>query len=135
MSKSEQELDRWQSCPPGTLSRTVRGINARQRDRRRAKFVGAAGGVVVLLFAAVIVGQQFGRGPTPVPNVRGITCAQLQTLLPAYLAGKLEAAVTGQVKTHLDKCPHCRELYKKGKDETALPGQRFSDAPQLAMQF
>ncbi|MDP6557020.1 MAG: hypothetical protein QGG71_20290, partial [Pirellulaceae bacterium] len=60
MNTSEQEQDRWESCPPGTLARTVHGIRARQRDRRRAKIVGLTGGAAVLLLAAAIISQQSG---------------------------------------------------------------------------
>ena len=132
MSTSEQ--DRWESCPPGTLARTVQGIRARQRDRRRAKFVGLTGSVVVLLFAAAIISQQYGQAPPKTPNMGEITCATLQSLLPAYLAEKLDAAETSQVETHLERCPHCRERYEKAKDETVFPGQRLSDSPQLSMR-
>ena len=132
MSTSHDKQDRWESCPPGTLVRTVRVIRARQRDRRRAKILGMTGGVVALLMVAAMVAQQFGRGSATVPEMRKITCASVQSLLPAYIAGKLAAPVAGQVETHLEGCPHCRERYEKAKDETAWPGQPTNEVPQLA---
>ncbi|MDP6468073.1 MAG: zf-HC2 domain-containing protein [Pirellulaceae bacterium] len=134
MNTSEQEQDRWESCPPGTLARTVHGIRARQRDRRRAKIVGLTGGAAVLLLAAAIISQQSGLAPVESPNLGKITCAKVKSLLPAFIAGRLEAAVTGQVESHLDACPHCRERYEKTKDETAFPGHQMSDSSQLAMR-
>ena len=134
MSPSEQEQDRWECCPPGTLARTVHQIRARKRDRRRAKIIGLTGSVVVLLFAAAVISQQFGQAPPNIPNMGAITCATLQSLLPAYIAGQLNAAETGQVDTHLERCRHCRERYEKEKDETVFPGHRSSDSPQVAMR-
>jgi hypothetical protein len=128
------EQDRWESCPQGTLSRTVHEIRARQLYRRRVKIAGLTSSFAALLITVAVISQQLG--PTPVaPTIMGpISCATLRSLLPAYIAQELDTAVTGQVKTHLDRCPHCRDHYKQEKDETVLPGQRTSDSPQLAMR-
>ena len=135
MSRSDQEQDRWESCPSGTLVRTVREIRTRQRERRLVKTAGLTGGVAVLLVAALIIAQPFSQPPVSPPRLGPISCATLQSLLPAYIAGKLEDAQTGQVKTHLERCPHCRERYDEERDDTVFPGQPTSDSPQLAMRI
>jgi len=134
MSTSEKDQDRWERCPPGALTQAVRGVQARQRDRRRARLVAVAGSAVVVLFAAAMIAQQFDSSSTNLPTMTKITCAKVKSLWPDYVAGKLEAAVTDQVDSHLDRCPHCRERFKDAKDETALPGQRATDPLELAMR-
>lgn len=134
MSTPDQEQDRWEPCPQGTLVHTAGRIRARKRDRRRAKFVGTGGGIIAVLFVATMIAQQFGSPDSTAPNVGQITCAKVQSLLPAYIAGKLEAAMTGQVEKHLGGCPHCRHRYEKAKDETALPGDWLNESPQLAIR-
>ena len=134
MSTSEPKPDGWEACPPGTLTRTVRTLQTQGRDRRRARVVGLTGGLAVLALVSVMIVQQMGVGGGTVPTMGKITCATVQSLLPAYVVGKLEAAVMGRIESHLDACPHCRDQYKKAKDGTALPGQRISDAPQVAMR-
>ncbi len=135
MSTPEQEHDRWESCPPGTLTRTVHEIRRRHLGRRRVKIAGLTSSFVVLLFVVVIIAQQFGRTPlNTIPIMGPISCATLRSLLPAYIAQELKPGVMGQVETHLDKCPHCREQYNKEKEETVFPGQRTRESPQLAMR-
>lgn len=119
MSPAPPEPDRWESCPSDAFVRTVRRIQARHRAWRRVKLLGRAGTAVVLLLAATLIVQQFGPEPAAVPQVGKMTCAAARSLLPAYLAGKLEAAVAGQLESHLKRCPHCRDRYEKAKDETA----------------
>ncbi len=95
----------------------------------------AGGAMVVVVVAAAMMAQPWGQAPAKVRNMGSITCAKVKSLLPEYLAGRLGAAVMGQVESHLEDCPHCRQKYDKAKDDTALPNQTLSDAPQLALRL
>lgn len=119
MNTSHTEQDPWESCPPGALVNTVRALQTRQRERRRIRILGLTGSSLVVLFLVAVIAQQFGRGPTSVPNVGKITCATVMSLLPAYIAGELPAATASEVEKHLDGCPHCRQRYDNTKDKTA----------------
>ncbi len=125
----------WESCPPGTLARTVRGIEGRRRDRRRVAVAGLAGGILVILLAGGVVVSQFARQPAGVRGMGKMTCTAVKSLLPGYIAGSLDAGVMSQVKTHLEGCPHCREHYEKAQDDTAFPGSWNSPPEQLAGRF
>jgi len=92
------------------------------------------GGLVVMVLAVAIIGQQFGQSPTTIPGIKKMTCATAISLMPAFFTGKLEAAVMGQLEEHLDKCPPCREHYERTKNKTAFPTPRNSDVPRLAMR-
>lgn len=46
-----------------------------------------------------------------------ITCKQIQAILPFYLKGRVNPALTEIIEEHLAICPHCKELYLKAFDE------------------
>ncbi len=46
-----------------------------------------------------------------------ITCKQIQAILPFYLKGRVNPALTEIIEEHLATCPHCKELYLKAFDE------------------
>lgn len=40
-----------------------------------------------------------------------ITCKQVQAILPFYLKGRVNPALTEIIEEHLAQCPECKELY------------------------
>lgn len=46
-----------------------------------------------------------------------ITCKQVQAILPFYLKGRVNPALTELIEEHLATCKHCKELYLKAFDE------------------
>lgn len=46
-----------------------------------------------------------------------ITCKQIQAILPFYLKGRVNPALTELIEEHLATCKHCKELYLKAFDE------------------
>ncbi len=46
-----------------------------------------------------------------------ITCKQIQAILPFYLKGRVNPALSELIEEHLENCPHCKELYLKAFDE------------------
>lgn len=46
-----------------------------------------------------------------------ITCKQIQAILPFYLKGRVNPALTEIIEEHLATCKHCKELYLKAFDE------------------
>lgn len=46
-----------------------------------------------------------------------ITCKQVQAILPFYLKGRVNPALTEIIEDHLSSCKHCKELYLKAFDE------------------
>ncbi len=48
---------------------------------------------------------------------RKITCKQVEAILPFYLKGRVNPALTEIIEEHLANCKHCKELYLKAFDE------------------
>ncbi len=46
-----------------------------------------------------------------------ITCKQVQAILPFYLKGRVNPALTEIIEEHLSTCKHCKELYLKAFEE------------------
>lgn len=46
-----------------------------------------------------------------------ITCKQVQAILPFYLKGRVNPALTEIIEEHLATCKQCKELYLKAFDE------------------
>lgn len=46
-----------------------------------------------------------------------ITCKQIQAILPFYLKGRVNPALSELIEEHLENCPKCKELYLKTFEE------------------
>lgn len=46
-----------------------------------------------------------------------ITCKQVEAILPFYLKGRVNPALTEIIEEHLSSCKHCKELYLKAFEE------------------
>lgn len=46
-----------------------------------------------------------------------ITCKQVEAILPFYLKGRVNPALTEIIEEHLSNCKHCKELYLKAFEE------------------
>lgn len=46
-----------------------------------------------------------------------ITCKQVEAILPFYLKGRVNPALTEVIEEHLAECKHCKELYLKAFEE------------------
>lgn len=53
-------------------------------------------------------------GPTPEEfRYGGITCSELQQVIPQYLAGDLDQKLIDQIESHLAACAHCRDKLRQ----------------------
>ncbi len=62
------------------------------------------------------------RGATPVDRIEG--CADFQTLIPAYLGGKLSEARSLLLVDHTHECIPCRKALKQARVGTVAPVRR-----------
>jgi len=76
----------------------------------------------VALLAAGAAGWWGLRTPVPMaePVTTGIDCRKVHELLPDYLAGRTDAAMTAQIREHLDRCPRCVDALHE-LEHTGLP--------------
>ena len=86
--------------------------------RMRANRPQDAGAPVV---GAPVVGAPV-RGATPVDRIEG--CADFQTLIPAYLGGKLSEARSLLLVDHTHECIPCRKALKQARVGTVAPVRR-----------
>lgn len=110
--------DEWRPCPRGTLTGLSRQLKQRQRVRQLQKTVGT---VAVLLLAVGVGVLWLPQQPTmqrPTmrePSYGGITCSEVQRVLPEVASGTLEQETLTKVEQHLAECPHCAELARRMK--------------------
>ncbi len=108
MTKPRKKREEWIPCPAGTLA----ALAGHERACQRRKFLvraGSAVGVIVLTSGAGWLAFRGTRKPTE-PTFGGIACSRVRELAPQFMMGKLDQAVTRQIKTHLEQCSACRTL-------------------------
>lgn len=111
MNKVETINDNWSPCPPETL--TVLAITLKRRQRR-IKIQRIA-----LLVAAVLITMAVGRYVANQPSgnnthsYAGITCSDVNQLLPDYVAGELDEGKRVRVEAHLKLCTYCSEIERR----------------------
>uniref|UniRef100_A0A7C2PGP1 Zf-HC2 domain-containing protein n=1 Tax=Schlesneria paludicola TaxID=360056 RepID=A0A7C2PGP1_9PLAN len=105
----ENKPEQWEPVPPGTLAGIAR--RHRARDRNRQVF-GAIGRCAVLALGIGLGWTISGRiGNLAGPNFGGITCQEVQSLLPTMTAGgQLPPEQAAKVEAHLKLCPECRRM-------------------------
>lgn len=130
-SKDKDQDSSWGSCPTGTLENMVGRLSVdrgRQQQRHIVRVYG------VLLFATVVcVGGAFlvNQAQTPeLPLQSSLTCAECIQYMAAYRDGVLDAKLTQLVRSHLDACDYCRQIY-----ETKYSVERAQVTMSLAMSW
>ncbi len=96
----------------------------RTRRRRRFQLQASAKAAVVLVSggAGMVLAWRWLQPREPV--YAGIACSRVLELGPAYMMGKLDAALSQQVQQHLAECVACRQLYDSMSMQTsALAGR------------
>lgn len=98
----DQNNDRWEACPAGTLHEIARRSRASKRAKRALTHVSIAAfsSVAMLL---IIVGIKEGL-PFGSPTV---SCVQVEAMLPDYVANRLSPAKRASVERHVKKCSLC----------------------------
>ncbi len=111
MTENEKNIHDWTSCPPGEMGRLVAGL----RGKRRTRQTMVVGGTVAALAVLVLVGNAgIGRW-----EGHGVTCKHVSAVANEFVAGKLGADETEQVRLHLENCRRCREAIDKLRTEKA----------------
>ena len=113
--------DSWQPCSAGQLEQMVQRQQGRRRRQRRRRLIGISAGVSVATVAIVTLLYQSANWGPHRPG--SLACHEVESLLADFAAGKLDPVLAEQVRQHLDRCPHCGELYR----------QRFPDRNQVTI--
>lgn len=111
MDGQSNSLDQWEPCQSGQLRQVVRRLKIQRRNRTVAK----SGGLTVLLLVLLLGGGVlYQQSLAPCDHHEGgITCSETKSMLPDYIAGKLDHELALKVKAHLAHCPDCGPLYQK----------------------
>ena len=125
MSGTPNDSSDWGPCPQGELTR-VAGRLQRQRSLRRVARVAAITTVTLVALAGIVVlfvpeatGWLFHPGEF---HYGGISCSEIQRLLPELKAGTLDEKTMARVRVHLDKCPHCQTFSRVLRDRPVQTG-------------
>lgn len=108
MTKPTKQKEEWIPCPPGKLA----AFAGQERTRQRRQFLVRAGSTVGAFALATGAGWLWFRGtrqPTD-PVLAGIACSRVRELAPQFMMGKLDEALSQQIKQHLELCVDCRTL-------------------------
>lgn len=55
----------------------------------------------------------FGPSQSGEPTFGGVTCTTVRSNAPQYMAGKLDAQLSEQIRIHLEQCPDCQRFWKE----------------------
>ena len=112
----------WGPCPIGTVGNLV--TRMRQDRTRRSVVQGLFVATSCLLLAAgsFMTWRHLGS-----PRITEMTCAQVQQLLPDYIARALDRDLTASIAAHLTGCEHCREI--EGQMQHRLQARSAIDSP------
>ena len=99
----------WSPCPSGTLQGLASNLK-RQHRNARLRQMGEAAAIVLVIVAgsAYLFNSMYGIGPN---NYGGISCAEVKSVLPKYIAGNIDVQIAMKVDQHLTQCHHCKEAY------------------------
>lgn len=123
MAEEPRNPDLWEACPPGELSGMVRRVKARRRTRTWPQVAGASLAVLVLVAGGVFVATRLSSPTQEGPagfDFGGITCREVQPILPEYLAGTLDEGRARKVRKHVAQCPHCGPMLEEMRTSTVL---------------
>jgi hypothetical protein len=99
--------ERWRACPQGELGR----LGARLRGRRRRRFAVRATGVLAVLLTCTALWTVAARDREN--HFAGLSCTEVSQLAMAYGEGKLDAELSGRVRSHVDQCRRCHDRYRE----------------------
>ena len=119
MTEPQKMREEWMPCPPGKLV-TLAG---HERVRQRRRFLGRVGttvGAVALASGAGWLALRRTAKPAE-PIYGGIACSQVRELAVPFMTGKLDPAITQQIKTHLEHCDACRKLLESMQPKMSAP--------------
>jgi hypothetical protein len=108
----------WEACPAGELRRLVGGLKARRRDKSVARFVSVTGACLIIVLASGLIVQQLRVN---------ITCSEVNSHLPAFIAKNLDAELADRVRTHLAKCSDCALRYQKMKSQMSVSSHQHRE--------
>lgn len=122
MSKKNTATDDWKPCPKGALP----VFAGRERTRQRRIFLTKAAGASAVFLLVVSVGYlAFGPSRSGEPTFGGVTCTTVRSNAPQYMAGRLDAQLSDQIRIHLEQCPDCQQFWKemagKAMGQVSLP--------------
>lgn len=118
-SKNANQLEDWEPCEGGELRQVVWRVKTERRNREMVK----TGGIVVILllcvFGATLVWQQFGQPGQY--NYGGISCKEVRQHLRALKQNKIQDQhLRKQLLTHVKECPHCGPFYEEMTEQGAV---------------
>ncbi len=101
------ESEAWEPCLPGEVQGMLNSVRAKRRNKQLAQAT-TVGVSLILLFAATLWTLPFDQGATG-QQVKAFACSDVFDHAEDYVAGKLNALVSGQIEDHLARCPHCKD--------------------------
>ena len=119
---NEQNGDGWSDCQSGEVQQVVDHLQARRQRHNLAKATRVGAAATVLLAAGIWLTQWSASDPGKL--IAGLTCSEVIDYAEDYVAGRLKAALQGQVDEHLAKCVACRshiEQIKQNRDFQESP--------------
>jgi len=60
----------------------------------------------------------FGPSRFGEPTFGGVTCTTVRANAPQFMAGKLVAQLSEQIRIHLEQCPDCQRFWKEMAGKT-----------------
>ncbi len=124
MADDGKNIDQWDACSPGELTKLVHRLDYRQRAAHRKTVLNTAL-VSTIVFACVVL--SLGSFLDQSSHYGGIACSQCREHIPEYqlhLIGQSsfeDEDLLASMKIHLQKCKLCRTEFN-----TLYPEQRIT---------
>lgn len=116
MTDSQEHMNDWETCPPGTLKTLATKLSGRRR-RAVAGRIGVAVACTLVLLATGKAVLQSGGSVDSSPTYGGIACRHVIEKLDAWAKNTLDEATANRIDAHLKLCPSCsaraRNLQRK----------------------
>lgn len=124
----------WKTCPPGALGQ----LDRRLRARRRSLLLRESS-LLILMAALIGITAGYLASPGAKPptssgpfDFAGISCGEVQRLLPALAANRLDPDKAVQVRQHVLECPQCGPLMERMQARESI-GRTRSHSSRIAL--
>lgn len=118
MSEQPKQLDQWEACPPGTLSK-FSALEGTRRAKQQLTYAASALVTGCLLVGAVFWGMRGDEPPSgaDLPYLGGLTCVEVLDQMDPFFADELKTDYRVRVDRHLVDCRPCRIAFQRRANE------------------